>query len=136
MAEHNTAFASGVAVPLAEGVGLALYGSGADQDLALSSLPTNTQSGARVVHVRGTLVLTTATTGAVTIRLRQGAGVAGAVVQGPVIAPGAQAIGAVIPFEFIDINAASLPSLNYTVTLLSAATAGVGNITAEIEDVT
>jgi hypothetical protein len=132
MAERNVNFATGVAIPLAEAVELTLYGS-VDADTSLASLPTVPVVGARTVRIRGTLVVTTATTGAVTIRCRQGQGIAGATVQAPVITA-ALPIGSAVPFEFVDA-APVLPALNYSITLLSAATAGVGNITAEIEEV-
>jgi hypothetical protein len=46
--------------------------------------------------------------------------------------------GGVVPFEFVDLTpslAANGNSLNYAITLLSAAGAGAGNLTTEIEEV-
>jgi hypothetical protein len=137
MAERNVSYAPGVAIPLAVGVGQILYG-GTDQDVSLSALPSAPAVGAHTVRIRGTLVVTTATTGAITIGCLRGQGTGGAAVSQAVVTAGAVGIGGVVPFEFVDTAptlAANQNSLNYTVTLLSAATAGVGNLTTEIEEV-
>jgi hypothetical protein len=134
MAETVKAFASAVAFPTAETVGLLLYGS-IDQDTALSALPTAPQIGARTVRIRGTLVVVAApTTGPITIICRRGQTTAGTQVQNSVISA-AIAIGQPVPFEFVD-TAPVLPALNYAITVTTAAGgAGTYNITAELEEV-
>lgn len=137
MAERNAEYTAAVAIPLAVGVGQILYG-GTDADVSLASLPTAPVVGARTVRIRGTLVVTTATTGAITIGCLRGQGTGGSAVSQAVVTPGAVGIGGVVPFEFTDTAptpAANQNGLNYTITLLSAATAGVGNLTTEIEEV-
>jgi hypothetical protein len=137
MAERNVSYTAGVAIPLAVGVAQLLYG-GADSDTSIASLPSAPSVGAHTVRIRGTLVVTTATTGVVTIGCVRGQTTAGSAVSQAVITSALVGVGGVVPFEFVDLSpslAANGNSLNYAITLLSAAGAGVGNLTTEIEEV-
>jgi hypothetical protein len=138
MAERNTEFAVAVTIPVAIANVLSLYG-GTDQDVSLASLPSAPSVGAHTVRIRGTVLITAAPGGPVTVTVKQGQGTGGATVQVPIVnGAAAPVVGQAIPFEVVDVApsiAANQNGLNYSVCLTTTTSTGTADVTAEIEEV-
>jgi hypothetical protein len=125
---------SGVAIAAVETVLAAISVPGVTNDKTLSALsapgnPNTPTNPFKVIRVRG-LCWVTGTASLVTLRLRQGTGIAGVQV-GPTlvqIGGGTATANTPIPFEFIDA-APSAAGLNYSLTALGAPATTMAAIT-------
>jgi hypothetical protein len=131
MGERSTQFANGVVLPVANTVLLVATASTV-QNASLAALPSLDLPGARAVRVRGSVVVTAATGGIVTVNVYRGNSTAG-VLLGTFVSPGVSAIGTVVPFELVDTAPAQ--TLQYAISESSVTSAGTGNVIAETEAV-